>query len=140
MNDIVTCSLLIDDDKATNFYNKHMLLKHKAFKNVKVVREAKNALEYLKNLNNKLHIKPELIFLDINMPFMNGWDFLDEFANLEKDVIQDIKIIMLSTSNDPNDIKKALKNELIYDFINKPLSNDVIDQIIEKHFSYKIAR
>ncbi|WP_299434508.1 response regulator [uncultured Aquimarina sp.] len=140
MNDIVTYSLLIDDDKATNFFNKRMLLKHKAFKDVKVIQEAKNALEYLKNINNQLHKKPELIFLDINMPFMNGWDFLEEFANLEKDVIDDIKIIMLSTSNDPNDIKKALKNELVYDFINKPLSNDVINQVIGKHFSYKIAR
>ncbi|WP_298544880.1 response regulator [uncultured Aquimarina sp.] len=140
MNDIITYSLLIDDDKATSFFNKHVLLKHKAFKDVKVVQEAKNALDYLKNLNNQLYIKPELIFLDINMPFMNGWDFLKEFSNLEKDITDGIKIIILSTSNDPNDIKKAFKNELVYDFINKPLSNEIINQVIEKHFSYKVAK
>ncbi|WP_405205139.1 response regulator [Aquimarina sp. LLG6339-5] len=140
MNNIVTYALLIDDDKATSFFNKHMLLKHEAFRNVKVIQEPKNALEYLKNLDNPLHIKPELIFLDINMPFMNGWEFLKEFSNLEKQVINDTKIIMLSTSNDPNDMKKAIEHELVYDFINKPLSNTIINKMMEKHFSHKIAR
>ncbi|KAA1243996.1 response regulator [Aquimarina sp. RZ0] len=137
---IVTCSLLIDDDKATNFFNKYLLMKHDAFKNVTVVQGVKDALEYLQSLDNQLNLKPELIFLDINMPCMNGWDFLEEFAKLKEEIIDNIKVVMLSTSNDPNDLKKASNNKYVNDFINKPLTYSIIDKIIQEHFSYEITK
>ncbi len=140
MNNTVTCSLLIDDDKATNFYNRYLLLKHEAFKTVKTIQVAKEALDYLKNSDRQLNVKPELIFLDINMPFMNGWEFLKEFAQLEKEIIEDITLVMLSTSNDPNDLEKAVNNKYVHDYINKPLTHRIIDKILQKHFSLKMTR
>ncbi|MCK8522213.1 response regulator [Aquimarina sp. D1M17] len=140
MNHIVNSSLLIDDDKATTFFNRYLLLKHKAFKNVKTLHKGKDAIEYLKNIDHKLNLKPDLIFLDINMPLMNGWDFLEKFAQLKDEVIDGIKIVMLSTSTDPNDIQRAIENRFVSDFVNKPLTISIIDKVVHKHFSYKIAR
>lgn len=139
MNNIINASLLIDDDRATTFFNRYLLLKHGAFKNVKTLQGGMEALDYLKNLDQKLNIKPDLIFLDINMPFMSGWDFLREFARLGNEIKENIKIIMLSTSSDPRDLERAGENKYVNDFINKPLTQFDINRMLQKHFSYRIA-
>jgi len=138
MNNIVTCSLLIDDDKATNFFNKYLLLKHNAFENINVIQSAKDALEYLKNNYQQLDTKPELIFLDINMPAMNGWEFLIEFSKLDPNLIDGIKVILLSTSSNPDDVKESAKNHSVDDFINKPLSRGLLDDVLKDHFQVPV--
>lgn len=140
MNTTIHCSLLIDDDKATNFYNKYTLLKHEAFNEVNVVKSGLEGIEYLQKTTKKVYPKPNLIFLDINMPFMNGWEFLDKFKCMDKNIIADIKVIMLSTSDDPMDLRRAVKNEFVFDFINKPLSFITIDKLVSSYFSYTIAK
>jgi len=86
------CVLLIDDDRLTSFYNEKIVNKHNAFKEVVSVNSGANALDYLKNAIEGKVIKPELIFLDINMPAMNGWEFLKDFINkpLSISVLSDV--------------------------------------------------
>lgn len=118
MGKSVTCVLLIDDDKATNFFNERVVTKHNSFDNVNTVQSGKAALEYLSKVENKEVIKPDLIFLDINMPAMNGWEFLIEFAKLNKTITEGIKVILLSTSSNPDDVNESIKNHSVDDFIN----------------------
>ncbi|WP_405207376.1 response regulator [Aquimarina sp. LLG6339-5] len=140
MGKSVTCVLLIDDDKATNFFNERVVTKHNSFENVNTVQSGKAALEYLSKVENKEVIKPDLIFLDINMPAMNGWEFLIEFAKLDKAITQGIKVILLSTSSNPDDVNESIKNHSVDDFINKPLSLDLLDNVMEKHFSNYVVK
>lgn len=124
-------ALLIDDDKATNFYNKWMLSKHSSFGEIVVRNNGVEGLEYLKN-QGKDHI-PDLILLDLNMPGMNGWEFLIKFKELKNSLFKEIKIFILSTSKDPKDIFLAKKDVDIIGYLNKPLSLNVLDYILGKH-------
>ncbi len=134
MEKSIPCVLLIDDDKATNFFNERVVTRHNSFDNINTVHSGKAALDYLAKVENQVAIKPNLIFLDINMPAMNGWEFLVEFAKLNKNTTEGIKVILLSTSSNPDDVNESIKNHSVDDFINKPLSLDLLDNVIEKHF------
>ncbi len=72
------------------------------------------------------NIRPTILFLDINMPNINGWQFLERFENFSDDIKNNIIIYMLSSSINPNDIEKAKASKLVKDFISKPLLNEVI--------------
>ena len=134
MNTLVDCVLLIDDDKATNFFNKRVVTKHKGFGEVNTVQSGMAALEYLISVGDNKATKPDLIFLDINMPAMNGWEFLTEFSKLDSKITRDIKIILLSTSSNPDEVIASSKNHSVDDFINKPLSLNLLDDVLENHF------
>jgi len=121
----LTCVLLIDDDRLTSFYNEKVVNKHSAFKEVVSVNSGTNALKYLRDAFEGKTIKPELIFLDINMPAMNGWEFLIEFNKLDKEYTESIKVILLTTSSNPDDYLRSKENNLVTDFINKPLNKRV---------------
>ena len=128
------CALLIDDDKATNFYNKWMLSKHGGFGEIVVRNSGVEGLEYLKNNEDDKNLIPDLILLDLNMPGMNGWEFLNKFKEFKNRFLKEIKIFILSTSKDPNDISLAKKDCDIVGYLNKPLSLNVLDYILRKHF------
>ncbi len=134
MSKLVNCVLLIDDDKATNFFNKRVVTKHEGFQQVNTVQSGIAALEYLNAVENNTATKPDLIFLDINMPAMNGWEFLVEFSKLNQKVTNGIKVILLSTSSNPDDVKQSAKNHAVDDFINKPLSLGLLDNVLRNHF------
>ncbi|MHA7057514.1 response regulator [Aquimarina sp. M1] len=139
MEKSIPCVLLIDDDKATNFFNQRVVTRHNSFDYVNTVQSGKAALEYLANVKKQTAIKPDLIFLDINMPAMNGWEFLVEFSKLDERTTKGIKVILLSTSSNPDDVNQSIKNHSVDDFINKPLSLDLLDGVLEKHFSKSIV-
>lgn len=138
MTPLVKCVLLIDDDKATNFFNKMMLGRHGSFGQINTVQSGYVALEYLNQVKNNLTPKPNLIFLDINMPGMNGWEFLVALEKLGKEFTNDIKVILLSTSSDPEDVMKSIDKYRIADFINKPLSSDLLDTVVNNHFLVEV--
>lgn len=134
----IKCILLIDDDKVTNFYNKKIVKKHNQFENIVAVTSGEDALNYIKNAKKGLCIKPNLIFLDINMPAMNGWEFIEQYNKLDNAFTQDIKLVMLTTSNNPDDLKRSKTIETVDDFINKPLSTDILSDLIKSHYKPKI--
>ncbi|MGI8891907.1 MAG: response regulator [Bacteroidia bacterium] len=118
--------LLIDDNTIDNFVNKKLLEMTGFATEVLVYESAVAALEYLKK--EKKDRLPDVIFLDIMMPVMDGFTFLDEFEKLGKDYERS-KIIMLSTSESFQDLNRANKNKLVQKFLNKPLTESVISAI-----------
>lgn len=114
--------MLIDDDNVNNFINRKKLNKfNPQFEVIEFVM-AENALLYLKDSSNKL---PDVVFLDINMPSMNGWEFLDEYKNLNLDLL----IIMLTSSIAPSDQEKAQSYKEVSDFWRKPLNKENLAKI-----------
>lgn len=123
--------LLIDDDEPTNFLSRMLIEEAHCAEHIQIADSGKVALDYLSNGNNS----PDLIFLDINMPAMNGWEFLEKYRELEKVKQGKIIIIMLTTSLNPDDKIKAGQIPEIAGFEIKPLSSELIDRIIEKYFA-----
>ena len=80
---------------------------------------------------------PDLIFLDINMPAMNGWDFLDQYEKIEGLKDREIVLIMLSSSMYVDDINRAKTYPSVSDYITKPLTAAHLQQIVEKFFATK---
>lgn len=132
MNSKLNCILLVDDDDAVNFIHNRVIHKSGCCSNVAVSRNGQEALDFLTTKVDGKYPQPDLIFLDINMPVMNGWEFLKEYEKLEKDQKGREIIVMLTTSLNPDDKEKAKKIAHIDDFHSKPLSVDHLNRILEK--------
>src|SRR4051812_39765285 len=102
------CILLIDDDHDDNIYHQIILKEMEIVEKIETAENGIEALEYLRDSNRT---QPELIFLDINMPKMNGWEFLSEYKNLESEKKAQIVVMILTTSANPDDIKRAKEIE-----------------------------
>lgn len=123
--------LLIDDDEIVNSINK-VIIQHAKFAE-EIITEtlASNAIDYISNLSKD--DLPKAIFLDVNMPEMNGWDFVEEYEKLKINT-DDITIIMLTSSINPRDQNRALSMKHIKDFVSKPLSPELLNKIYNDHF------
>lgn len=131
----LTCVMLVDDNQNDNFFHERAIKKANSKINVVIENSGINALKYLKsNRDNKL-IEPSLIFLDINMPNMNGWDFLHEYNKLEKELQIDVVIIMLTSSDNEDDVARVKALDFVADYITKPLTKEVMEDIIKKYFN-----
>ena len=119
-----TC-LLIDDNYIDNFVTRKILEGGNFAEKIIVVRSATEAITELTAGN----IKPDVIFLDVRMPLMSGFEFLEEYeriAGLDKG---NIKIFMLSSSLDPLDMRKSTDNKYITQFIHKPLTQKALEEL-----------
>ena len=134
MKNKLNCVLLIDDDKTTNTLNEMVIRKCGCAHDVKAVKNGIEALKYLKSGENGKHPKPDLIFLDINMPGMDGWEFMEEYYKLEEKYQGNIIVVMLTTSLNPDDREKALELTGLDDFMNKPLTREQFMGVIQKNF------
>ncbi len=128
----LNCILLVDDDNATNMLNSFVIKKMELTKTVKVVLNGSEALDYLHSISEEEQC-PEFIFLDINMPKMDGWEFLEEYRemNVER---QRAKVILLTTSENPDDIEKAKNYPEILEYCNKPLTKEIINSLVNKYY------
>jgi CheY-like chemotaxis protein len=123
--------LLVDDDQINNFINKRIIGKLNVAKRINIALNGEEALNYIQNYCDETGNCPELIFLDINMPVMNGFEFLNEFKNLHLKNKNNVKIIVLTTSTNPGDMQK-LKDYSIKGFLNKPLTEKKILEVINE--------
>lgn len=137
----LNCILLIDDDKATNFWNEMVIQGLDLNVKITSVLSAQKGLDYLKGnaefSNQESYPQPEIIFLDINMPAMNGWEFMEELKTLPQRKSTPLIIVMLTTSLNPDDQKMAEEIGALDHFLNKPLTEEKIMHIIDKHFPEK---
>ena len=127
----LNCVLLVDDNPADNHYHKIIIEEMEIAESVVCVENGFEALAYLNDENN---ILPQLIFLDINMPKMNGWEFLEEYKMLDPGKKSKIIIIILSTSANPADIRKSQEIEDVSNFETKPLTTESIENILDHYF------
>ena len=111
--------MLIDDDKITNILTKKILLKFNPEIKVEVFSDPIKSIEYLEKLKSDNWEYP-VIFLDINMPQMTGWQFLEQIANLNMNPT----VYILTSSIDKNDITKARTYKNVKAFLTKPLTQD----------------
>ena len=123
--------VLLDDNFSTNFIHKKFISKTGCAKSIMDFQSGIDALEYLSSELNPL---PELIFLDINMPIMNAWDFVEQFKKLQRPNREDTIIILLTTSLSPKDEEMASNVGQINDIWIKPLSVEKVRAIIGKYF------
>ncbi len=118
--------LVIDDSKYDRFIASEFLESYTVVNEIICVDSAQGGLDYLKSIEGNIEKLPEIILLDIKMPKMDGFDFLNGFAAFSSQVKQKCKVFMLSSSVDPHDISKAEKSIYVFDFIEKPLSEEKI--------------
>jgi CheY-like chemotaxis protein len=132
------CILVIDDDEPTNFFTQMILEEMNCAEHIKTVQGGQEALEYLGKSESggsdpHLYPGPDLVFLDINMPAMNGWEFLEEYKKMS--VKHRIIMVMLTTSLFPEDRAKAGSTPEISGFENKPLTAAKVKAVLEKYFA-----
>ncbi len=125
--------LLVDDDEHTNFLNKAIIRHAKFAEEVVAQMTASEALEYIRNQESDGDL-PDLIFLDINMPLMDGWEFMQEYSELLLNGSAP-KVIMLTSSINPKDLQRAEEVSGIAGFRSKPLSSEVLNEIYDEHFA-----
>jgi len=132
------CILLIDDDKPTNLIHKKVIEKTGLEVDVKALNSAQEALEFLtctgKYEHNPSVSKPGIIFLDINMPGMSGWEFMEAYQKLSDSQKARIVVIMLTTSLNNSDRERALRNDSITTFYHKPLRANMVMELINQYF------
>jgi CheY-like chemotaxis protein len=110
---------LVDDNEIDVFISKKMLEKHLPNATITVFCNGLEAYNYLADSNGVTY--PDIILLDIKMPVMDGFSFLEACTKNHNALLQDISVIMLSSSIDPADIKKSLTYNMVKKFVNKPL-------------------
>jgi len=126
--------MLVDDNEIDNLINQKMIEASNIAEHIFVHSGAKSAIEFLKNIEKlakgpvSLYL-PEIIFLDIDMPLMDGFQFLDEFDKLSESIKAHSKVVMLTSSLNPQDMNKAKKNQFVLKYINKPLTQENLKKL-----------
>lgn len=118
--------MLIDDDVNTNFYNKILLEQSNLVEDIVIFQQAMEALAYLKNDGQNV----SLILLDINMPVMNGWEFLEAYEKLDTKLKETLVVVMLTSSVNKEDHERASKIKSIKRFLSKPISPEDINDLV----------
>lgn len=127
--------LCVDDDAITLMLCKKVIAKAEFASQIETSNNGEEALQYFENLKkekeaNNVVSEPQLIFLDLNMPIMNGWEFLDIFSKSDYyTIFPEVKVIVLSSTIDPRDIEKAKQYPMVLNFLSKPITIEMLKSI-----------
>ena len=124
--------LLVDDDEDDNYYHKIIINKMEMVNKIAV---AENGIEAIAYLKDEANVPPNIIFLDLNMPKMNGWEFLEQYQYLTLAQKAKVLIVILTTSLNPDDKKRAEEIKDVTGFETKPLSKEILSELLDKHFN-----
>jgi CheY-like chemotaxis protein len=133
--DCFNAVLLVDDDEATNFYHQIVLEEWGKAKNVYVAANGEIAINFLKEHDSFRYQRPSLILLDVNMPVMNGFEFLAAYSQLDEELKASIVVVMLTTSLHPNDQNQAHYFKELRGYLNKPLTIEQLEGILKQALS-----
>lgn len=126
-------AMLLDDNELDNFINQKMIEAGHFASKIYVNTSSKSALEFLNNLsilsNETTNIFPEIIFVDLNMPMMDGFQFIENLKKNLPEKVKSVKLAILTSSNNPNDRQRAAEISTNIIFLNKPLTQDILAQL-----------
>ncbi|QWX85130.1 response regulator [Cellulophaga sp. HaHaR_3_176] len=126
--------LLVDDDESTNFINSVFIKKLDIDVDVYITLDGAEALELIDTSKDEEDFFPCLIILDINMPGMNGWAFLDNYKNLPASIKDNCVVVMTTVSEDEKDLIRANNNNDVKEYFQKPMSDEKFSTLIYKYF------
>jgi CheY-like chemotaxis protein len=127
-------SILVVDDNDTDLLIAKIVMEKAGFLGTTITKSSgKSALEYLRSILDKPNEWPNLIFLDINMPVVNGFGFIDNFEKMDPQFSSKVKIAILSSSDNKSDMERFNTNSSVIGFVPKPLSIDGFKSVIEKY-------
>lgn len=121
--------LLVDDNETDNFIHKRVLELNSFAKNIIIKNSGKSALEFLQQNQHHPDAIPNVIFLDINMPIVDGFVFLFEYENFPDTIKNKTKIVILSSSDNKKDIDRIVDNDYVVHFLTKPLSDESLAEL-----------
>jgi CheY-like chemotaxis protein len=122
--------LLVEDDETTNFLHRRLLNRMAAADNIAQAGNGEEAINYLRTHAAGPGHTPLLILLDIKMPVMDGFEFLEAFEKLTNELNPDIRVIMLSSSVSPVDLARMKKFPSVSGYYSKPLSEEIVQKIM----------
>jgi CheY-like chemotaxis protein len=128
MLELIMC---IDDDPITLMLFKKVVQKASFAKEITNATNGEEAILLINNITNQ-ETKPQLIFLDLNMPVMGGWEFLDLFNASNYFTLNNTKVIILTSTIDPEDIKKSKSYPNVIEFLSKPITVEMLDYLKSK--------
>ncbi|MBD3582586.1 response regulator [Flavobacterium selenitireducens] len=121
--------LCVDDDPITLMLYKMVISKAEFAEQVDTAQNGEEAIAYFDGLLKSGAEHPKLIFLDLNMPVMGGWEFLDLFSTSKYEAFSTVKVIVLSSTIDPQDIEKSKSYKQVIDFRSKPISKEMLSEL-----------
>lgn len=122
--------LVVDDSDIDLYLARVVIQKCNFSESIELKNSAADALRYLKDQCAQSDKLPQFIFLDIRMPAMDGFEFLSHFENLSQEVKDNCRIVMLTSSEDPEDIDKSMQNMYVVKYIRKPLNPQKLSDLI----------
>lgn len=125
----INLTYIIDDDEILVMLVKILIQRNESYDASEEFYNGQDALAHLKDVIKMKQALPQVILLDLNMPLMDGWQFLEEFVQLPLE--KEIPVFIVTSSIDPNDIEKAKKYPLVKDYIMKPVTHDKLSTIAE---------
>lgn len=123
---------LIDDDKIFQLTASKTIKATQLTDRVLQFDNGEEALAFLKLNHSDAASLPDYIFLDINMPFVDGWMFLEDYAKMRPNLAKPMTIYMVSSSIDPRDVQRARGNELVSDYIIKPVTREKFIELLQR--------
>lgn len=123
---------LVDDDKIFQFTASKTIRALQLTDRILQFENGEDALKFLNMNASNNDSLPDFIFLDINMPFIDGWMFMEDYAGLKQNLTKEISIFMVSSSIDPRDVDRARCDANIKEYVVKPVSKEKFIELLDK--------
>jgi len=126
----IQTSCIIDDDPIFIYGTKRIMEEVDFCEDILVFNNGQDALDHFADLTNASKELPSIIFLDLNMPIMSGWEFLEQFTKIENNNEGNVIVYIISSSVDPRDLEKVGNYEIIHNYLLKPFSSKDLENIL----------